>query len=357
MQSKLDDLLKADARACGRYFLWVGFSILSLLQETAQGFIIQLMENIMSVVGFGAAGDQALNQLNNLPFDNIIGGPLNAAIRAQAQAAETTVDFIQSVGMREVNGQKEAINVQFVYQDSAGTTRRITVPILAIVPIPFIVIDNVAISFKAKITASASAQSSESKSQSGYINGYVGYQGTRLRAGLSAGYSAKKDSKASQESKYSVEYTMDVQVNASQAGLPAGMEAVLGFLQQGTHELPLNVQAQTQGYNGNQAFASTSTATFAYTFSLIVNNASGQPLQVANSQITVVSSNGFFSGTVSDSGLGGVGDGLYKIDLTPTNWPSPLVVGSEIVDNITITIDDGNGNVEVISRPIKVRIT
>jgi len=193
------------------------------------------------MIGFAAAGNQALNQLNNLPFDNIIGGPLNAAINAQAQAAETTVDFIQRVGMREVNGEKEAINVQFVYEDSSGQARRITVPILAIVPIPFIVIDNVSIAFKAKITASTHATSSQSRSSSGYIAGSAGYRGRRFRASLSAGYSAKKDSKASQESKYAVEYTMDVQVNASQAGLPAGMEAVLGFLQQGTHELPLDV--------------------------------------------------------------------------------------------------------------------
>ena len=101
------------------------------------------------MVQFGAAGDQALNQLNNLPFDNIIGGPLNAAINAQAQAAETTVDFIQRVGMKDINGEKEAINVQFVYEDSSGQSRRITVPILAIVPIPFIVIDavNIAVSY------------------------------------------------------------------------------------------------------------------------------------------------------------------------------------------------------------------
>lgn len=310
----------------------------------------------MSVVGFGAAGGQALNQLNNLPFDNIIGGPLNAAIRAQAQAAETTVDFIQSVGMREVNGQKEAINVQFAYQDSAGTTRRITVPILAIVPIPFIVIDNVAISFKAKITASASAQSSQSKSQSGYVRGYVGYQGTRLRAGLSAGYSAKKDSKASQESKYSVEYTMDVQVNASQAGLPAGMEAVLGFLQQGTHELPLNVQVQTLGYTAITAI--TASTAFASEFTLVLSDASGQPFLVPDPNIIVGSSNGFVSGAAVDSGVGSTpGDGLYKITLAPgPNWPATVAVGDEIVDDVSFTIVDSNGEELVISRPITVRI-
>jgi len=308
-------------------------------------------------VNFAAAGNQALNQLNNLPFDNIIGGPLNAAISAQAQAAETTVEFIQSVGMREVNGQKEAINVQFVYQDSGGTSRRITVPILAIVPIPFIVIDNVSIAFKAKITASAAAQSSQSKSQAGYVRGYVGYHGTRLRAGLSAGYSAKKDSKASQESKYSVEYTMDVQVNASQAGLPAGMEAVLGFLQQGTHEQPADVQLQMLGL----AAISNLPAATAYTssFNLVASDAANQPILNLTSpgMVDVSSANDFFALDASGVSDGNdLNDGVYQIPLIAgAGWPATVTAGDEFVDEISVTVTTAT-DVIVITRPITVRI-
>ncbi len=304
-----------------------------------------------------AAGNQALNQLNNLPFENIIGGPLNAAIQAQAQAAETTVDFIQSVGMHEVNGVKEAINVQFVYEDSSGQARRITVPILAIVPIPFIVIDNVSIAFKAKITASASAQSSSSKSQSGYVNVSAGYKGTRFRASLNAGYSAKKDSKASQESKYSVEYTMDVQVNASQSGLPAGMEAVLGFLQQGTHELPLALQAKVNGLLKNYQLPSSGSFTVAPTFYLIVNDANNQP--ITDSEISVVSNNGYVQ-LANPSGVDDgddTEDGVYKITLAAgTSLPSSLAAGDELVDELLITVTTDN-DVATLSRPISLRIT
>jgi hypothetical protein len=35
------------------------------------------------------------NTLKNVPFENIIGGPLKAAINAQSIAARSTVDFIQ----------------------------------------------------------------------------------------------------------------------------------------------------------------------------------------------------------------------------------------------------------------------
>lgn len=316
------------------------------------------------MINFGAAGNQALNQLNNLPFDNIIGGPLNAAINAQAQAAETTVDFIQRVGMREINGEKEAINVQFVYEDSSGQSRRITVPILAIVPIPFITIDNVNIAFKAKITASTHAESSSAKSSSGYVNLSAGYKGTRFRASLNAGYSAKKDSKASQESKYSVEYTMDVQVNASQAGLPAGMEAVLGFLQQGTHELPVTLQAKVNGLVENYTlpvggFASGG----APSFYLIVNDANNIPTTnlARDTHVTVESANGFLKLADGQPGFddgNDTADGVYKITLATDALPSSptIAAGDELIDEISITVTTPGGDVAVLKRPINLRV-
>ena len=52
-------------------------------------------------------GSRTTNVLNNIPFHNIIGGPLEAAIKAQAMAANTTVEFIKAVGFKPVtkNGQ------------------------------------------------------------------------------------------------------------------------------------------------------------------------------------------------------------------------------------------------------------
>ena len=38
------------------------------------------------------------NALVGLPFENIIGSPLDAAIKAQAMSANTTIAFIKEVG-------------------------------------------------------------------------------------------------------------------------------------------------------------------------------------------------------------------------------------------------------------------
>jgi Protein of unknown function (DUF2589) len=44
------------------------------------------------------AKNYAVEAISSLPFGMLIGGPLNAAIEAQAQAAKSTIDFILQVG-------------------------------------------------------------------------------------------------------------------------------------------------------------------------------------------------------------------------------------------------------------------
>lgn len=50
-----------------------------------------------------AIQDDANKQLGSLPFGNIIGGPLVAAIEAQAKAARSSVDFL-ALHNRDMNG-------------------------------------------------------------------------------------------------------------------------------------------------------------------------------------------------------------------------------------------------------------
>lgn len=178
----------------------------------------------------------ATNALQALPFSSLIGGPLDAAIKAQAMAAKTSWEFIQQVGLNEdkTTGKKEAVNVTFYYNKNGQMTKLI-VPLLTIVPIPYIAIDEVQINFKANISASSSSVSETTSSVSteagGSAKASFGYGPFSVSAEFKANYSSKKDSKASEESKYSVEYTMDVQVHAGQSDMPAGLATVLNILQ------------------------------------------------------------------------------------------------------------------------------
>lgn len=227
-----------------------------------------------------SASSVALGQLEQLPFHHIFGSPLEAAIRAQALAAQTTIDFIRAVGLQEVNGRLEAVNVAFTYRDGTGMVREIIAPALTIFPIPFIVIDTVDIDFKARIAASAQ-QSSEDRTETeakAEVKASAAWGGKRFGASIevNASYSAKKDSKASQESKYSVEYTMDVHIHASQSGLPQGMAQILNMLQDGITNKPLASQLQIFGLPG--VIPIPATGTLAENFTTIALNETGDPV-------------------------------------------------------------------------------
>jgi hypothetical protein len=151
-------------------------------------------------------------------------------------AAKTSWEFIQQVGLNTnaETGEKNAVNITFYYNKNGNLTKLI-VPLLTIVPIPYIAIDDVQINFKANISA-ASSSTSENTSSTKMAAGIKGgaalnYGIFNIHADFNANYSSKKDSKATEESKYSVEYTMDVSVHAGQSDMPAGLASVLNILQ------------------------------------------------------------------------------------------------------------------------------
>lgn len=177
----------------------------------------------------------ATSALQAIPFSSLIGGPLDACIQAQAKAAQTTWQFIQQVGLTQDNTTKEtkAVNVTFQFQQN-GKMVNLSVPLLTIVPIPYIAINTIDINFKANISASSSSvqDNTESTTMGGEVAGSasLGVGPFSIKADFKANYSSKKDSKATQESKYSVEYTMDVAVKAGQESMPAGLAKVLELL-------------------------------------------------------------------------------------------------------------------------------
>lgn len=175
------------------------------------------------------------NSLQAIPFSSLIGGPLNACIEAQAMAARRTWEFIQEAGLETdpETGEKKAVNVSFSFMQG-GRMMQLDIPLLTIVPIPYIAIHSVDINFKASISAStaASSEEAESTSKGGELgmNGGVKTGLFNVDAKFNASYSSKKDSKATSESKYCVEYTMDVAVKAGQDNMPAGLAKILEIL-------------------------------------------------------------------------------------------------------------------------------
>lgn len=178
--------------------------------------------------------NKSIGTLQGLPFDNLIGGPLSACIQAQNDAAMTSINFINNVCLNEdkETGEKSAVYVSFSFIQN-GRKVVINVPMIAIVPIPYIAINSVDISFKATVNG---VESESSSTETEYES--KGTKKSTRKTGLfrkktttiNSTFSTKRDSKSTQDSKFSVEATIDVAVHAGQESMPAGMAKILEML-------------------------------------------------------------------------------------------------------------------------------
>lgn len=198
------------------------------------------------------AASKSLGALNGIPFESIIGGPLSACIKAQAEAAVSTVNFIESVGLKGTGDKKEAVYVVFSYVQN-GRKVNVSVPLLTIVPIPYIAINNISLEFKVAITGTDSSsvvdeeslESNETKEESSKKGG--GWLTKRKTSKMTTSVSTKKDSKSTQDSTFSIEATMDVKVQAGQESMPAGMAKVLELLGSAMDVVPENGELSVDG--------------------------------------------------------------------------------------------------------------
>lgn len=153
------------------------------------------------------SGSKVASALNSIPFGNIIGGPLAACVRAQAEAAQTTIDFIRGFTMTNSELDPEGvepITVTFTFIMN-GEKTHMTVPLMTIVPIPYMHIDYVNLNFTADITAC-----DDGKMEAKYAT---------------EGYTRTEDD----EQSVSVESKMGINVRASTSSMPSGMAKMLEF--------------------------------------------------------------------------------------------------------------------------------
>lgn len=221
----------------------------------------------------------ATSQLANIPFGKIIGGPLDAAIKAQAQAAETSIKFIQAVAFTDTGDVR---NVTFLYERD-GQKVKLVVPILAIVPIPYIRIEDLTISFKASLSAETVNRQRDASRSRTSVGNKTRASGKHLfvegSTEFNASYSSKKDSRSSQDSRYSVEYTMDVTCHAVQDDIPGGLGDVLNILRESIKSNPLGTITLAQGTSVDVSApaAGSGSSPTQLTFKVDVTNANGDP--------------------------------------------------------------------------------
>lgn len=277
------------------------------------------------------------NEVSSINFSAIIGGALNAVVNAQKESAETTVNFVRSVGFkpgpvdekgreigigdpicvsfaydkevspahttesREVrievedggSGYKDADNITLkigsieldanvmiedgkitgavLNKEPTGddiknnakidvtdsTTEkpgkdaklvlkvteegklspalyqkmRIDVPILTMMPIPFIKIDNTDIEFNVKINSVSTTESSDTTNSTLKSDSKFGYKGWGFKANTTLNTSISNQKSTSSNETVKKDYSLNIKVHAVQDDMPAGMSRILDILE------------------------------------------------------------------------------------------------------------------------------
>ncbi len=193
----------------------------------------------MAPVRLAAPSTNFTSELNNIDFQKMIGGPLQAAVNAQVASSLATVDFITKVGFTtplgpdgdpDPNAKRELVMVDFTHKrkdvDAAGKTVEkdifVRVPLLAMLPIPSLRIEQVVIDFNVKLNSVESASTSDQLGISAEVGGGFG----PVNFKVSASYQRKTATNVEVKK----EYSLNVNVKAVQDEMPAGLEKVLGIL-------------------------------------------------------------------------------------------------------------------------------
>jgi len=189
----------------------------------------------------GGNQEQSIGLMSKVPLGAIIGGPLTAAVEAQAAAAVACANFIKNVGLTtDANGKVSLSQVTFAFEHQPAATAgnpqpsvenvKVSVPLLSMLPIPFIRIESLTANFKIAISAIDERSETEKKTldADGKLDASVGFG--LWKVGASGSISSKKDSTATNTSKYSVEQTMDISLHAVQDDMPVGLARLLDLL-------------------------------------------------------------------------------------------------------------------------------
>lgn len=178
-------------------------------------------------------------EIATLDFANLIGGPLNAVVEAQGKAAITTANFIKEVGFDD---KGKVISLDFSYTKTNGDGRKqdfeLQVPLLAMLPIPYIKIKQADIKFNAKITSNTEATSSSVVDASAKMKAKGRWWFSKARVTSKSSYQSNTASSDSEQRTFD----MKVHVKATGCDMPEGTARILNMLQNAMGEVAEDVK-------------------------------------------------------------------------------------------------------------------
>lgn len=250
----------------------------------------ELLKDLDNVSVDTAFANDSFNVIGSLKFEDLIGNPLRAAMKAQRDMARESLDFVKKDVMKTTqDGQGKLTYVTLNFrQDGKEVTMQI--PLITLVPYPSLMISQMTFNFTAKIDAlsslvvgvgkdvkadwgpSASWSSNNKPAASGAAPGVTATQGTNkpqstdmtqatqktqstdqtqttstansaseaaakmagVKTNSNASLGASYASGVSKGSRYNVQTTMDVSITANSQEPPKGLTHIIDILDQST---------------------------------------------------------------------------------------------------------------------------
>lgn len=187
----------------------------------------------------GASDADFAAELGSIDFATIIGGPLDACVKAQSNASISTVSFINEVGFEGEGSSRKLRMAEFKYKKSSpnpkytegGTEpaiiqedKEITVPFIALLNIPSFRIESCEVDFNVKLNSTYTKNVSSEFGINAGASG--GFGPVKFKVDVSYKRSSSTGVKIEKE------YSLGVKVKATNDEMPAGLEKVLGLLGQ-----------------------------------------------------------------------------------------------------------------------------
>lgn len=201
-------------------------------------------------------------ELASIDFESMLGGPLLAAVNAQAQSAVATANFIKQVGFKPGADDQdptatevgEPIYVKFKYfkelspyvpgdpaanpavpaQPATYEEQTLEVPFLTMVPIPYLRLDLVTIDFNAKINSVQYRKTDTSIKVDSSLEAKAGWLWGSAKLKVSASYQ-KNTQRGNTVNRT---YSLQIHMRAESEEIPEGTERILGILEDAIRSTP-----------------------------------------------------------------------------------------------------------------------
>lgn len=180
-------------------------------------------------------------ELASIDFHDILGGPMCAAVAAQAQSAMVTMNFIEQVGFTQAQaGQPKTVStVDFDYTqtftDEQGnqtpTQQSLSVPILSIVPIPYLRVQQLSVDLNVKLHSVQSQDCTNTVTKNFQTSSSSNFL-AKLFSPVNFSGSITDQSVSKASSQVDRQYSLEVKMLAVQDQVPGGMSKVLDIFEE-----------------------------------------------------------------------------------------------------------------------------